>query len=45
MIVVIKKLYEFVDVFFGYVFKSKDLGENGILVVKIKNVNNKIVFK
>ncbi|CAH8200727.1 restriction endonuclease subunit S [Vibrio aestuarianus] len=45
MTVATKKLHELADVFSGYAFKSKDLGENGIPVVKIKNVNNKIVSK
>ncbi|WP_182911228.1 restriction endonuclease subunit S [Pseudoalteromonas gelatinilytica] len=40
-----KKLHELADVFSGYAFKSKDLGEEGIPVVKIKNVNEKIVSK
>ncbi|MCF7478390.1 restriction endonuclease subunit S [Vibrio sp. J2-4] len=45
MTVATKKLHELADVFSGYAFKSKDLGESGIPVVKIKNVNNKIVSK
>lgn len=45
MTVATKKLHELADVFSGYAFKSKDLGENGIPVVKIKNVNEKIVSK
>ena len=45
MTVATKKLHELADVFSGYAFKSKDLGEKGIPVVKIKNVNEKIVSK
>ncbi|WP_371194802.1 restriction endonuclease subunit S [Glaciecola sp. SC05] len=40
-----KKLHELAEVFSGYAFKSKDLGEEGLPVVKIKNVNDKIVSK
>lgn len=43
MPVITKKLHELADVFSGYAFKSKDLGQEGIPVVKIKNVNNKVV--
>ncbi len=45
MTVATKKLHELADVFSGYAFKSEDLGENGIPVIKIKNVNEKIVSK
>lgn len=45
MAVATKKLHELAEVFSGYAFKSKDLGKEGLPVVKIKNVNNKIVSK
>jgi len=38
-----KKIGSGAIVFSGYAFKSKDLGSYGIPVVKIKNVNNRIV--
>lgn len=43
MTVATKKLHELADVFSGYAFKSKDLGLIGIPVIKIKNVNHKVV--
>ncbi|MFC0179526.1 restriction endonuclease subunit S [Thorsellia kenyensis] len=45
MSVITKKLHELADVFSGYAFRSEDLGEQGIPVIKIKNVNDKIVYK
>ena len=39
------KLSDIADIYSGYAFKSKDLQNNGIPVLKIKNVNNKIVNK
>lgn len=34
-----RKLGDFIDVLSGFAFKSKDFSENGIPVIKIKNIN------
>ncbi len=40
-----KKLADIADIYSGYAFKSRDLKEEGIPVIKIKNVNDKKVSK
>ncbi len=41
--VIYEELRNHVNIFSGFAFKSEDLGKIGIPVVKIKNVNNKVV--